>query len=64
VATLKFIEAHIARMVDIWGGIEAFAEVTPEAMAARAGERALLNGPRLPGAAGHADQDEIDALFA
>jgi chemotaxis protein CheZ len=63
VATLKFIEAHIVRMVEIWGGLDAFREVEPEAMAARAGERAMLNGPCLPGEAGHAGQDEIDALF-
>jgi chemotaxis protein CheZ len=64
VATLKFIETHIARMVEIWGGLDAFAEVTPAAMAARAGSKGLLGGPRLAGDPGHADQDEIDALFA
>ncbi|HXW25714.1 MAG TPA: protein phosphatase CheZ [Xanthobacteraceae bacterium] len=64
VATLKFIETHIARMVEIWGGLEALADLTPEAMAARAGARGLLDGPRLAGEAGHADQDQIDALFA
>jgi chemotaxis protein CheZ len=64
VATLSFIEAHIARMIDIWGGLDAFADVTPEAMAVRTGERRLLNGPRLNGAAGHADQAEIDVLFS
>jgi chemotaxis protein CheZ len=64
VATLKFIETHIARMIEIWGGLDAFAQVTPEAMATRAGARSLLNGPRLAGEPGHAGQDEIDALFA
>jgi chemotaxis protein CheZ len=64
VATLEFIETHIARMVEIWGGLAAFADVAPAAMAARAGEKGRLNGPRLAGDAGHADQDEIDALFA
>src|SRR5205814_926957 len=64
VATLKFIESHIARMIDIWGGLESFKDVTPEAIAAREGERALLNGPRLKDETGHAGQDEIDALFA
>jgi chemotaxis protein CheZ len=64
VAALKFIETHIARMVEIWGGLDAFAEVAPAAMAARAGGKSLLTGPRLAGDAGHADQDEIDALFA
>src|SRR5207302_7694402 len=64
VATLKFIETHIARMIEIWGGLESFKDVTPEAMAVRQGARALLNGPRLDNEAGHAGQDEIDALFA
>jgi chemotaxis protein CheZ len=64
VATLKFIEMHVARMIEIWGGLDAFADMTPEAMATRAGERGLLNGPRLADEPGHAGQDEIDALFA
>ena len=64
VATLKFIEQHIIRMMDIWGGIEAFKDLTPEAMAERAGDRKLINGPKLKDEVGHASQDEIDALFA
>ena len=63
VATLKFIETHVMRMIEIWGGLEAFREVTPHALAAP-DRRALLNGPRLPSEVGHVDQDEIDALFA
>ena len=64
VATLKFIEQHIVRMMDIWGGIESFKDLRPEAMTERAGEKKLLNGPRLETDIGHASQDEIDALFA
>ncbi len=64
VATLKFIEQHIVRMMDIWGGIESFKDLTPEAIAEREGDRALVNGPRLEEDVGHASQDEIDALFA
>jgi len=64
VATLKFIEKHIVRMIDIWGGIESFNDVTPEAVAERSGEKKLLNGPKLENELGHASQDEIDALFA
>ena len=30
---------------------------------AREGDEALLNGPKLEGEAGHASQDDIDALF-
>jgi chemotaxis protein CheZ len=63
VATLKFIETHVVRMMEIWGGIEAFHDQTPEAMAVREGDRKLLNGPKLDGEAGHASQDDIDALF-
>src|SRR4051812_6305193 len=32
VATLKFIEQHIVRMMDIWGGIDSFKDQEPEAM--------------------------------
>jgi chemotaxis protein CheZ len=64
VATLKFIEQHIIRMMDIWGGIESFKELTPEAMAERNGDKKLINGPKLKDEVGHASQDEIDALFA
>ena len=64
VATLEFIEKHIIRMMDIWGGIESFKDLTAEAMAERAGDKKLLNGPKLKDEDGHASQDEIDALFA
>ena len=63
VATLKFIETHIARMIEIWGGMEAFRQEEPEAFAERAGEEKLLHGPKLADEAGHASQDDIDALF-
>lgn len=64
VSTLKFIETHILRMMEIWGGIEAFKDIAPEPIAAREGDARLLNGPKIAGEAGHASQDEIDALFA
>lgn len=63
VATMKFIEDHIHRMMDIWGGIEAFKEFTPRAIKEREGDETLLHGPKLEGEAGHASQDDIDALF-
>ncbi len=63
VATLKFIEDHIVKMMDIWGGIEALKDFTPVAIAERDGDAKLLNGPRLADDAGHASQDDIDALF-
>jgi chemotaxis protein CheZ len=63
VATLHFIEEHINRMMEIWGGMDAFHEFEPEAFAQRQGDAKLLNGPKLVGEAGHASQDDIDALF-
>jgi chemotaxis protein CheZ len=63
VATLKFIEDHIVKMMDIWGGLEALKDFTPDAIAERDGDAKLLNGPKLAEDAGHASQDDIDALF-
>ena len=63
VATLKFIETHIVRMIEIWGGLDSFKDVTPGAIAERDHEANLVHGPRLEGEAGHVSQDEIDALF-
>jgi chemotaxis protein CheZ len=64
VNTLKFIEDRVMRMMDIWGGIDSFKDVEAEAMAEREGDAKLLNGPKLENEAGHASQDDIDALFA
>ena len=63
VATLKFIEDHIVKMMDIWGGIEALKDFTPVAIAEHSGDAKLLNGPKLDKDFGHASQDDIDALF-
>jgi chemotaxis protein CheZ len=63
-ATLKFIEDRVARMMEVWGGIEAFKEYTAAALAERELGPVLLNGPKLEGDSGHATQDEIDALFS
>lgn len=59
VNTLRFVEERVERMMVLWGGLEAF--VAPSQMAEPNGT--LLNGPRLAGDAGHASQDDIDALF-
>jgi chemotaxis protein CheZ len=63
VNTWKFIEGHVAQMMEIWGGIEAFKEFIPDAPAEPEGDDALLNGPKLQDDEGHASQDDIDALF-
>ena len=62
VNTLKFIEHRVEKMMDIWGGIEAFQEIESDLPLAE-GDDALLHGP------GHSDdpdriaQDDIDSLF-
>jgi chemotaxis protein CheZ len=63
VASLKFIESHVMRMIDIWGGMGAFEEFEPAAIAEREGDAKLLNGPKLADDAGHASQDDIDSMF-
>jgi chemotaxis protein CheZ len=64
VSTLKFIETHILRMMEIWGGLDAFRDIEAEKMVKPDGDAGLLNGPKIEGDAGHASQDDIDALFA
>jgi chemotaxis protein CheZ len=63
VSTLTFVENRIERMIEIWGGIEQFKDITPEGLPVRDGDKALLNGPALPTDEGRASQDDIDALF-
>jgi chemotaxis protein CheZ len=63
-ATLKFVEDRIARMMEVWGGIEAFKDYNAAALAERDPSPTLLNGPKLEGDTGHASQADIDALFA
>lgn len=62
-ATLKFVDEHIKRMMDIWGGIDAFKEYAAGAQAERNSEPKLVNGPKLEGDSGHASQREVDKLF-
>jgi chemotaxis protein CheZ len=60
-ATLKFVEEHVARLLTIWHGIEKF---EPVVLCEEAGgDRRFLNGPKLPGDRGHSTQDDIDGLF-
>lgn len=61
VATLKFVEEHIARMLAIWNDIERFKRHAPNATPPHGGS--LLNGPKLDGDTGHSSQDDIDAMF-
>lgn len=64
VNVLKFIEDRVMRMMEIWGGLDAFQTIEADESLRRAGDAALLNGPALPDAADIASQDDIDALFA
>jgi chemotaxis protein CheZ len=61
--TMKFIENHITVMMDIWGGVDAIKAHAPAHVDDREGDARLLNGPKLEGDAGHASQNDIDALF-
>lgn len=63
VTTLHFIEERVMRMIELWGGIEAFRDIEPEAMPQPTGDEALLNGPALADEEDQASQDDIDALF-
>jgi chemotaxis protein CheZ len=63
VTTFKFIEEHICRMMEIWGGMEAVKSFAPAGTKLAAPEDDLLHGPKLDGDAGHVSQDDIDALF-
>jgi chemotaxis protein CheZ len=60
-ATMKLVEEHIARMMEIWTVIAQFQadDIRP----VTASETALANGPKLPVESGHCAQAEIDALF-
>lgn len=61
--TMKFIEHHINVMMDIWGGVDAIKQHAPAIIDTRVGDARLLNGPKGADDAGHASQDDIDALF-
>jgi chemotaxis protein CheZ len=62
-ATLKFIEDHIVRMMEIWRGIAQIAPVAPMAESKGGSARKLLNGPRLAGDPGHSSQADVDVIF-
>jgi chemotaxis protein CheZ len=61
--TMKFIEHHINVMMEIWGGVDAIRAHAPPIVDDRVGDARLLNGPKLTDDAGHASQDDIDAMF-
>ncbi len=63
VNALRFVEERIAKMMDIWGGIESFNDFDVATPEGRDGDAALLNGPSLASDENVATQDDIDALF-
>jgi chemotaxis protein CheZ len=63
-ATLKFVEDRVARMLEIWGGTAAFKDYEAAVLMERERARKLVNGPKLEGDPNHATQGEIDAMFA
>ena len=63
VATLKFIEDHINRMLEIWRSIEHVAPSAPAAPCAVSPESKFLNGPKLADDPGHSSQADIDVIF-
>jgi chemotaxis protein CheZ len=58
-AMLQFIDESIARMMEIWGGADAFKPYAGEATS----EPSLLHGPKLAGDSGHVTQADIDAIL-
>jgi chemotaxis protein CheZ len=63
ITAMRFIEERVAQMIQIWGGLESFKDVSMLERPDRAGDKALLNGPSLATDAGVTSQDAIDALF-
>lgn len=63
VTALRFIDERVNSMMEIWGGIESFADVSTVSMEKANGDAALLNGPALVTDEDSASQDDIDALF-
>jgi chemotaxis protein CheZ len=64
IATLKFVEERILRLMEIWGGLEQFSTMVPRSRAERDSHPRLVNGPKLDGEDGHVTQEDIDAMFA
>ena len=58
-AMLQFIDESIARMMEIWGGAEAFKRYAGPSK----DDPGLLNGPKLTGESGHVSQADIDAIL-
>ena len=62
VNVLKFVEERLDKMIGVWGGLEAFKDISGHANDGNH-EKSLLNGPKLDEDEGHVAQNDIDALF-
>jgi chemotaxis protein CheZ len=60
-ATLRFVEDHVVRLIEIWQTIDRFAPIVLDEARESAG--GSLRGPKLPGDEGHSTQEDIDLLF-
>ncbi|GBU19964.1 MULTISPECIES: protein phosphatase CheZ [Methylobacterium] len=64
VNVMKFVEDHLDRVIEAWGGLEGFRDLVGlPASPSVDDESSLLNGPKLEDDIGHVDQNDIDALF-
>jgi len=64
VNTLKYVEARVSAMMEIWGGLEAFDGIKGQSLVNPAGDHELLHGPgNTDEDPTRASQDDIDALF-
>jgi chemotaxis protein CheZ len=63
VNVLKFVEERLDKMIGVWGGLEAFKDLSGHANDDGDHEKSLLNGPKLDEDEGHVAQNDIDALF-
>jgi chemotaxis protein CheZ len=67
--TLSFVESRVAKMAEIWGGLDSLSAIMTSELEAlkeehsALGTHALAAGPAMVGAEGHVGQDDIDALF-
>jgi chemotaxis protein CheZ len=62
-ATLRFIEEHVAGMIEAWDNIDQTRAPKPPGPDHTLG-RKLANGPKLEGESGHATQRDIDLIFS
>jgi chemotaxis protein CheZ len=58
IGTLRNVEDKLARLVEVWGGLDQLTRANPRT------RPSLLNGPKLEGDRGHASQADIDRMFA